>query len=525
MMVQPPDHSAPADPRPVPRSVTCLLYAGVAGVFIWILILVNIRITHGHSGDFRHFYYAARAMRFGQNPYAEGTGALDPSVWVTKDESRASTGGYLYPPLIAFLYLPVSGLTPHTAERVVLVVNMICCIAGLLIACRVFVERIGTSSPGTPVKGRGEGDFANHKRSPSGRHPDPLPGCRERGPEGLLAAVTLIALLLDVDKVRGELQMFQTNSLMFLMFAVSLKWLDRRPWLAGVPLGVILDIKYLSVATIPWLIVRRRYKTAAAAVAGAVAFALLPAVATGWQNNLHHLRIAYGGLATMMGVGEKTADATSQANVEDIKNWLSVSITSAAARMSYFCAGAFDWQMTPAAVEGVGLAAAAAIMAITVALVIWLYRRSRVPLLLWPPASLQTTTPWRQTICYEFTSVLIATLCFSPQTNTRHLLLVLLMTAPMAVLIMTARPKPRGVAMAVAAGFMAFSFVWPGGEQIDGKHRLALMWAGVGAPAWGMLAGMLTMISVGLSQLTHLAPHVLVRGSATPQPPDGFVRG
>jgi hypothetical protein len=478
------DHSKP---RPH-RGITCLLYAAVAGVFLWILILVNIRITHGHSGDFRHFYYAARAMRCGQNPYAEGTGALDPSVWVTKDESRASTGGYLYPPLIAFLYLPVSGLTPHTAERVVLVVNMICCIAGLLIVCRVFVDRI------FPMHGAER----LHRRFFSSSEPDRKtedPAAEPLGSVGgaLLAAVTLIALLLDVDKVRGELQMFQTNSLMFLMFALCLRWLDRRPWLAGIPLGVILDIKYLSLATIPWLIVRRRYKTAATSVLGAIAFALLPAIVTGWQNNLHHLRIAYGGLATMMGVGEKTADATSQANVEDIKNWLSVSITSAMARMAYFTG-------LP---QNVGLAAAALIMVMTVAVVIWLYRRNRVPLLLWPRASLQTTSTWRAVIGYEFTSVLIATLCFSPQTNTRHLLLVLLMTAPMAVLIMTAKPKPRGVAMAIAAGFMAFTFVWPGGEQIEGKHRLALMWAGVGAPSWGMLAAMLTMISVGLSQIRN----------------------
>jgi hypothetical protein len=156
--------------------------------------------------------------------------------------------------------------------------------------------------------------------------------------------------------------------------------------------------------------------------------------------------------------------------------------------------------------------------------VIWLYRRNCVPLLLWPQASLQTTSPWRQVVGYEFTAVLIATLCFSPQTNTRHLLLVLLMTASMAVLILTARPKPRGVAMAIAAGFMAFSFVWPNGEQVEGKHRLALMWAGVGAPSWGMLAAMLTMISVGLSQL-HLAPGVLTRGSAAIKPPDEYVRG
>ena len=168
--------------------------------------------------------------------------------------------------------------------------------------------------------------------------------------------MALLAVVADVDKVHNELQMFQTNALQLALFALSLYWLDRRPRWAGVPLGMILNIKYLSLATVPWLLLRRRWATAASTLASGLAFALLPAVVCGWKKNLHYLSVAYGGLATMVGAGQGTAGATEQANVEDITNFLSCSLTSAMARMAKF-------HHLPLAV---GLAAAALIAAVVV---------------------------------------------------------------------------------------------------------------------------------------------------------------
>src|SRR5258706_4440666 len=55
-------------------------YSGFASVF------------HTNCGDFEHFYYAARAMRDGSDLYASGV------------------HGYIYPPLIAFLFMPLTWL-------------------------------------------------------------------------------------------------------------------------------------------------------------------------------------------------------------------------------------------------------------------------------------------------------------------------------------------------------------------------------------------------------------------------------
>jgi hypothetical protein len=61
----------------------------------------------------------------------------------------------------------------------------------------------------------------------------------------------------------------------------------------------------------------------------AVAFALLPAVESGWQENLRNLRVAFGGVGNLFGL---PAVAGPQANIEAVDAVFSVSITSALAR-------------------------------------------------------------------------------------------------------------------------------------------------------------------------------------------------
>jgi len=57
-----------------------------------------------------------------------------------------------------------------------------------------------------------------------------------RSPEKI-ALVMLLAMLLNLDKIKIELQLWQTNVLVFLMFVLSLRWLDKRPVLAGIALA------------------------------------------------------------------------------------------------------------------------------------------------------------------------------------------------------------------------------------------------------------------------------------------------
>ncbi len=437
----------------------------------WVVVLlvlfryVNRRIDVGHSGDFRHFYFASRALLAHEDPYADGTGALAADAPTPAAGFRAGTHGYLYPPLVAVLYAPVAGMRYESAERVVLAVDLVLAAGGILLVAATVVRRLDLPRSAAVFWG-----------------------------------VVLLGTLLDVDKVRAELQMFQTNALMFALFALSLWWLDRRPWLAGGPLGVILNIKYLSLGLLPWLVVRRRWGTAAATVASAAVIAVLPAFVSGWHANLRHLGVAFGGLSEMVG----RHSGAEQANVDDITSWFSCSFTSTAARLGKFgVIPAAAWRPT-----------VVAFAALCVGAVTAMYRRRRVPVFAWPPASLQDVQPWRAMAGLEFAAVVIATLCFSPQTNTRHLFLSLLLTIPMAGLILAARPAVPRVPLGIAAAFLFLTFVLPPGNRYTEAHHWQDLWLGVGGPCWGLLVAVLATLSAGLCHATDAA--AAVPGRAVP---------
>jgi hypothetical protein len=426
-------------------------------VFIVLIAQINRRISSGHSGDFRHFYFAAEALLEHRDLYADTplnivehalgrpAGPVE-KAWYTTDTDR-----YLYPPLIAMLYTPIARLRFDIAQRIILIVDALLVYAGILLTTRAFIDRFELTKSTL-----------------------------------LFAATALLGVLLNLDKIHVELQMFQTNALMFAMFATSLYWLDRRPIAAGIPLGIILNIKYLSLATLPWLLVRRRWKTAGSCIASTIVFALLPALISGWHTNLQNLAVAYGGLLHMVGVSSGSVE---QANVDDIRDYLSCSITSAMAR-------------TPIGRHNlsIGLLMAAGIAMVAVLLVIWLYRRNRVPIFAWPEADQQAHQPWKTVTGLEFVSIVAATLCFSPQTNTRHLMLALLLTIPMSALILASRQR---FVVLIGAVVLCVGFIFPPGGQAPASHRRAIWWFGHGGQSWCLLFAIFTLVSAGLSRATE----------------------
>ena len=422
---------------PYENKVGVLLAIGMAAIFVVLLKQINHRITEGHSGDFRHFYFAARAL-------------LDHT-----DIYKSGTGGYLYPPLIAMLYTPIARLDYITAQRVILIVDSLLALGGILLTAREYNDRF-----------------------------------QLRFSWPWILFVALAGTILNVDKLHGELQMFQTNSLMFFMFALSLYLLDRRPILAGIPLGLIFNIKYLSLGMFPWLLIRKRWWTAGAYAVSALAFAFLPAVISGWQTNARNLSVAYDGLFRMVGVSQGTA---AQANVEDIRDFLSCSITSAMAR-TWLNGGSLK----------VGMLLAACVAITSMAVVVWRYVYNQVPLVDWPSATTQAKQPWRGVIGLEFTSILAATLCFSPQTNTRHLMMLLLITIPMVSLVVGARSGVRRFPLVVGALILAIGLMFPPAGSFSYNHRLSLMWFGVGGQCWCLLIAVFALMSVGLAQARSL---------------------
>jgi Glycosyltransferase family 87 len=396
-------------------------------------------------GDFEHFYRGAKAMREGADPYSAGV------------------RGYIYPPLIAFLFMPLTSVSVQTAAFITLALNMALALMCTVIACKEAVRRFSLDRPLSE-----------------------------------LLAVVALTTVLAAPRLRSELQMWQTNVPMLAATLLALRWLDRRPQWAGLMLGLAVNIKYLPLIYLPYLLLRRRFTAAAWFVLGIVLFAVLPAVYTGWTANFQHWATASSGIAQLLGIKVQTAQA---ANIDALTVGHSVSITSGMARIvAADAAPSLKWLMTAAA-AAVAFAVLAAV-----------YRRFGVPVLRWPRASVQkneqTASPFRAVVALEWAALMALALAFSPQTNPRHLVLLLTAFALLSVLFYLPDagsspkrwPASRWLALAALAVMMAGLSLPPGTPQF--ATQLA-WWRTVGGPGWSLVAMLPLLFAAGFTQLRN----------------------
>ncbi len=363
---------------------------GLAGFFVHY---VWYRIPQGHFGDFQHFYAAADAMSHGGDIYTV----------VAPGEKRA---GYIYPPLIAFLYQPLVPLGKAGAARVSIFINTLALAGALALAAHAILRRFGQ---------------------------------RARWSDVLTVAV--LAALLSMDKIKGELQMLQTNALIVLGLSLGLWCMNRSAAAAGAALGFVMNIKYQALVLFPWLLVRRRWKAACWMIAGTLFWGFLPGVLVGFPREGHYLAQACDGILRLVGVdvGGPTA------NVEDIGSDFSVSITSAAVRAGR----RFGWELNPLlVVAGIGL--------LWAGVIIVMYRLRRRPLVAWPAERAQQAAPFRSMFGLEWIALLATMLCFSPQTNMRHMVMTCLVNVLGVVVVIASRGRGRVIAVA------ALAILWTG---------------------------------------------------------------
>ena len=424
------------------RTASCFAVAVLGLVYLWFWIVAAHRV-HGAPytgfasvfatgcGDFEHFYFAARAMREGGDPYDSGV------------------RGYIYPPLIAFLFMPLTLMSVQAAATLMLVVNLAMALLCTVIVSREVIRRLEI-----------EGSF-----------------------DTLIAVVALTALL-SATRLRGELQMWQTNVPMMAAVLLALRWLDSRPWLAGVLLGLAFNIKYLPLVFLPYLLVRRRFESAAWFLVGIVGFALLPALYSGWGVNLHHWAEAASGLAGLLGVATSTLQ---RANVDPITIGHSISITSGFARVLGAGAAAATW-----------LASAA--VALASALVFWaIYRQMKMPVLAWPRATAQQSQPYLGMVVIEWVALLGFALALSPQTNPRHTSLLLMVFALLAALLLfPAHGVSRRAAFAALA-ILLLGFALP--PRTPEFTEYLAWWGNVGGAGWSMLLMLPFLLVAGFNQL------------------------
>jgi Glycosyltransferase family 87 len=410
--------------------------AVLVGLFAYFFTNALGRV-YGDTGDFRAFYNAACAMLDGGDIYATG--------WPD----------YIYPPLLAFLYTPFGMLPADAAAVAMLCFILVVCCAAIYIGGRALAERFEVST-----------SWAT------------------------LAPILCTGVILSEDKLRGEFQMWQTNTILLLMFCLSLFWLDRRPAWAGIALGCAFNIKYLPVAFLPYLLLRRRWTTAAAFLIAIPVFAFLPALLTGWDTNLHYLATAYRGLFRLVGMDIGTAvDAASI--ISDVRSGMSFSITSALARY-----------LGPDVPNVAAYALAGGLGALFGAWTWRQYRRAGVAFVYRPDGISSGNSIARRFTALEWVGLIFLLLIFSPQSNSRHYCLLVFGNCLATLLLLQSRGRTPKWPLAAGALVLFLGTILPPGARPSPMSQR--VWNFAGGISWCALILLATMIWFVVEEVRHI---------------------
>jgi Glycosyltransferase family 87 len=379
--------------------------------------------------------------------------------------------GYLYPPLWAFLIRPLTAIDVMSAAKVQVLLNCSAAIVAAVLCSREVGRR--------------------------------LLG-RVSAAQALLVA--LLCVFVVNNAFRAEIEMGQTNTWVLLATVLSLSLLDRHPWLSGLALGFAFNIKFQTGAFLPYLLFRRRWMAALSLCAGIVFWSLLPMTATGWTTGVHNLAVAYLGMLDLFGL--HTAMHVTAKNPMGAP--FSLSITSAMARI-----------VGPGR-EGTALMLSSGVLALWLLAVFAAYRRAGIPFIHWPCARSQHAEKWRAATALEWAGIISLSLAFSPQTNSRHLILLTLPVAAAGTLILRA-PRERWLA-AAALAILACGLLLPPG--MPGARESLGWWRGIGGQSWSILGSCWLVYFAGLRYVSRCGTKACPGGDApvAPDRPDRYAR-
>lgn len=399
-------------------SIALLLFA----VFGPLLVRED---KHGDTEDFGHFYRAATAMRTGADIYT------------------AADGRYIYPPLLAFVLQPLSLLSENRAIIVWLALSGLATFFAARIAALETTRRWLAREGAVPVY------------------------C----PWMIATAATF----LNADKLNKMFGLGQSDGFVLLGFAAVLRWMNRRPLLAGLVVGAVANIKYLSVIFVPYFLLKRNYRAAASAILSFGCFLALPALQVGWARGLGYAFAAFGGLGHMMGF-----ENVHRLQIHDVAWDRSLSITSAMFRLAHFA----GWPNFAA------LFLLAIIFVASLGAMILIARRRGVRLFAARENSERIAT-------LEWAALIFFALAFSPQTTARHMVLTLLIYAVVIPIFLRLSERRSKMILALATLLTVASLSLP-----PGGHAL-VVWRNLAGASWCALLLTLILVASGSRVLSE----------------------
>ena len=379
--------------------------------------IVENATTEKGTHDFAPIYHAAQAMATGHNIYS------------------ATAGLYIYPPFLAFIFQPLALLPEHAAAIVWVILSALLITLAALIAAKEITQR-----------------WAPERRMD----------------QSFVWLTAAIPILLAGEKIHADFRLGQTDCLMILGFACVLHWMDSKPWLAGLAVGITANMKYLSLICVPYFVIKRNYRAAIAAIVSSVFLMIIPALEVGFKEAARFAASAIGALVKM-------ADLAPHHAVHGIKiprtSWeRSVSITSMIMRATRMH-GFPDW-----------IAAMLVLLALVaiVSAIILLPRRFGV--ILFRP---QTSAPLPVSIAVptlEWAAIIVLALVFSPQTTARHMVLLLLVYVVSVGVLFVQRQHPNRLVLISAMVITSLGLSFP--PRRLGINEALWAWRAIAGVSW-----------------------------------------
>jgi hypothetical protein len=422
-------------------------------------------LFQGRQGDFIHFYEAARVVA--------GT-SDNPDPAKRTDIYLSHIQWYSYPPMLAVVLAPLGFLTLGQAGAIWALCN-----AAMISVILWFVS--------AEVLRRFEVERTIRN----------------------IGTVAVFAAIVMADKIRAEMRLGQSDGPVMLGMFGALLFLGRQPLLSGLLLGLAANVKYQTLVVLPYLIVRRRWTETSAAIAAAAAIALSSALVFGWQKNLEYLDRAFNGLKFVVGAIEK--DRTGP-DLFPLYWERSVSLTSTLARGALLRSGARDLsdnklELTNAdklfVVGGMGILAAACL-----GLAWWMFAKFGIPFWKGRGGRADDRTPRRRAVvCLEWAGLVAGVLAFSPQTTSRHMILVIFLAVVSGAVVCFGSWASGAFSRAgkwalagVIVGLLGLVLP-PGGGSMETAQQF---WRGIGGPTWCILFMFFTTLFAALDWCRRL---------------------
>ena len=435
--------------------IAWLLLGGLVLLFGGVQVECFLR---GADMDVRIYYDAALALRNGEDMFA----AWNPDHPLT----------YIYPPLLALLFIPLTYLPLEPAAAAWTVINVL-----LLWGCLWF--------GGKEVMRR----------------------CDGRLDRATLPVILLLAFVYFTSRIKAELDQGQVDFLVLFGVTLGLVLLRRRPVLAGVVLGVVANIKYQTVIFAPYFIIRGWWQSFLGFVAGAVIAALSGSLVIGWELNLDYLARAFSSVTELFGIEYQASAKPMIFPVEWVE---SVSLTSTFARWSI----GMGWGESGTRV----LLVISALACLGIGW--WIYAANGSSLFKGRSGRVgRTDSSQAILVLVEWCGLMVAAIAFAPQTKMRHLAVLLLVVIFMAQLLVVRRPGVPIWPLIVSTVLFFLGMVFPlEGEPLESGLTLRESWRAQGGPIWALLLMYFTLCWTALKWVSHARQGDRSGGSTAPVP-------